>query len=328
MTITPKSFSFCGNVEPMTEPVAWLSGHIVPVSEAKVHVFDQGLVLGASITEMIRTFGHAPFHLDDHLDRLYRSLYAVGFPPVLGVGELEKVVIEIVDRNQRLIPASHDLGIVIFITAGTNLTYVGAAGIEQSRTPTVCVHTFPLPFELWADKCDDGQHLVTPSIRHIPPESLDPKIKSRSRLNWYLADQQARLVDPAAGALVLDRDGNITETSTANFFLVSDGTILTPSPRIALGGVSQKVVMELAAKLGIPTAATELQLYDALNADEAFTSSTPYCMLPVTRINGRKIGSGGRGPIFDRLVAAWNDLVGLDIIGQIRSGAAERSRKA
>jgi branched-subunit amino acid aminotransferase/4-amino-4-deoxychorismate lyase len=311
----------------MTEPVAWLNGQIVPISEAKLHVFDQGLVLGASITEMIRTFAHTPFHLDDHLDRLYRSLQAVGFPPVLAPKELKSVVLDVVDHNQRHIPAGHDLGIIAFVTAGHNLTYLGMTGVEQSRTPTVCVHTFPLPFELWADKCDDGQHLVTPSIRHIPPESLDPKIKSRSRLNWYLADQQARLVDSSAGALVLDRDGNITETSTANFFLVSNGTILTPSPRIALGGVSQKVVLELAAKLGIPSVAADLQIYDALNAHEAFTSSTPYCMLPVTRINGCQIGTGRRGPIFDRLVAAWNDLAGLDIIGQIRKGAVDRTRK-
>jgi len=311
-----------------TTPAAWLDGKMVPVDDAKVSIFDLVLVQGAAVTEMIRTFAHRPFRLDEHLDRLFRSLRAVGFPMELTRQELEAITLEVVDHNEKLIPADHDLGIVLFVTAGTNLTYVGAAEIERARKPIVCVHTFPLPFELWAEHARIGQHLVTPSIRHIPPASLDPKIKSRSRLHWYLADQQARLAGPTAGALVLDHDGNIAETSTGNFFIVSAGTIFTPSPRIVLGGVSQKVVFELAERLEIPCETADLQLYDALNADEAFTSSTPYCLLPVTRLNGRPIGSGERGPVYERLIAAWNELVGLDIIGQIRKGAAERTAKS
>lgn len=308
----------------MAEPIAWLNGQHVPISQAQVSVFDLGLVLGASVTEMVRTFGHQPFRLEEHLRRLYRSLRAVGFPAILPPQELEQVVRDVVARNAPLIPPTHDLGISIFVTAGKNLTYLGAAGLEEARQPTVCVHTFPLPFELWAEKCTHGQHLVTPAVRHIPPDSLDPKVKYRSRLHWYLADQQARLADPHAGALILDHEGLLAETSTGNFFVVADNRLLTPHPRTALGGVSQMVVHELADQLGIEYATADLRPYDLYNADEAFTSSTPYCLMPITRFNGRPVADGKPGPMYRSLAAAWSSLVGLDVVQQIQQGAIDR----
>lgn len=307
------------------EPIAYLNGEIVPISAAKLSVFDLGIVLGASVTEMIRTIKQVPFHLDDHLERLERSLQAVGFSANLSRGELTAIVNQVVDHNKQFIPATHDLGITVFVTAGLNLTYVGAAGLEASRQPSVCVHTFPLPFELWAKKLEQGQHLVTPSIRHMPPDTLDPKIKSRSRLHWFMADRQARLVDPTAGAIVLDHAGNIAETSSGNFFIVRDGVICTPSERTTLGGVSQQVVRELAAQLGIEFTTTDLQVYDVLNAEESFTSSTPYCLLPVVKLNGQPIGNGKPGPIFAKLMNAWSELVNLDIANQIQTGAKDRT---
>lgn len=310
------------------EPIAWLDGRLLPVSEAKLSVFDLGVVLGASVTEMVRTFRHKAFRLKDHLDRLCRSLRVVWFPSPPKHAELTTAVAAVLEHNEKLIPDEHDLGIVIFVTAGKNVTYLGLSEREACRKPTVCVHTFPLPFEMWVGAMTTGRHLVTPSIRHIPPESLDPKIKSRSRLHWYLADQQARLVDPEAGSLVLNRDGNITENSTGNFFLATDNTIITPPPGTALGGVSQQVVIELAGRLGIPVVQTDIRPYDVFNADEAFTSSTPYCLMPVTRFNGRTISDGQPGIVFHKLIDKWNELVGLDVIEQIRVGAEQRMANA
>ena len=106
------------------------------------------------------------------------------------------------------------------------------------------MHTFPLPFELWAEKLLSGIHLVTPSIRHVPPQCYDPKMKCRSRMHYYLADQQARLVDRDAAALLLDLAGNVTETGAANFLIVEDGTIVSPSLRNTLPGVSRATVIE------------------------------------------------------------------------------------
>ena len=312
----------------MLEPIVYLNGEIVPLSQGKVSIFDLGLVQGAAVTEMIRTFRHQPFRLEAHLDRLFRSLRCVGFPLETTVDELRAVVEKVCAHNAALIPEAHDLGIVVFVTAGLNLTYLGAVGAAAAKVPTLCVHTFPLPFELWKEKYLTGQHLVTPSIRQVPPDSLDPKIKSRSRLHWYLADRQARLADPQAGALLLDHSGNVTETSTANFFIVAEGILRTPSEKTTLGGVSQQVVFELASQRGIESCRSDFQLYDVLTADEAFTSSTPYCLMPVTRVNGQAIGDGKPGPVFQELTAAWSELVGVDIIQQIETGAAERAGNA
>ena len=169
-----------------------------------------------------------------------------------------------------------------------------------------------------------GAHLVTPSIRHVPPQCYDPKMKYRSRMHYYLADQEARLVDPDASALLLDLDGNVTETSGANFLLVERGTIVSPTLRNILPGISRATVIELANRLGIPLVERDIQVFSVMNADEAFLTSTPYCLMPVTKINGVPIGDGTAGPIFRRLIAAWSERVGLDIEEQITTGARRR----
>jgi len=308
----------------MPEPLAYLNGRISPVSQTMLPISDMGVVMGAAVTEMARTFRHECFRLREHVDRLFRSIKHVGFEMDLTREALADLVLELIEHNARLIPSHHDLGVSMFVTAGTALIYSGFDATQLHRKPTVCVHTFPLPFELWADRYAVGQHVVTPSIRHLPPECLDPKIKARSRMHWYLADEQARLVDPKAIALLLDREDNISETSTANFFIVRNGRVLTPTGRNTLQGISQQVVAELAERLDLRLEQRDFQTYDVINADEAFTSSTPYCILPVTKINQRPVGPGRPGPVFSELLKAWNQVAGFDIVEQMQVGAADR----
>jgi branched-subunit amino acid aminotransferase/4-amino-4-deoxychorismate lyase len=161
-------------------------------------------------------------------------------------------------------------------------------------------------------------------VRAIPPECIGPGIKHRSRLHWILADQEARNTQPGASALVLDLAGRMTETSSGNFFAVIDGEILTPPPERCLGGISQAVVKELARDLKIPYRMADLVPRDLRNATEAFTSSTPYCLMPVASVNGEAIGDSPPGPVYRKLIAAWNAMVGLDIIEQIQQGATDR----
>ncbi len=304
------------------EPIAWINGEYKPIADTSLHVFDRGVVHGASVTEMLRTFRGKPFRVAEHLERLFASIAAVGFSVSAGRDELEEILAKVVEHNAALIPASHDLGIIVFATAGTNLTYVGR--MEHREPCTVCVHTFPLPFELWAEKIAAGQHLIIPTVRAIPSECIDPRIKHRSRLHWILADQEVRSIEPGASALVLDLDGRITETSSGNFFAVLGGEIVTPPPVRCLGGISQAVVRELAAKLKIPYRTRDLVPEDLRTATEAFTSSTPYCLMPVAAVNEEALGEQVPGPVYQKLIAAWNDLVGLDIIEQIQRGAEER----
>jgi len=310
------------------EPQVFLNGQMLPASQAHLTVYDAGVVLGATVTELVRTFRKEPFRLDDHLRRLSQSLHFVGFDIGMSMEELGRTVRQLVAHNAQLLGPEDELGLVIFVTAGEYPTYAGGAAGSVRTTPTLCVHTFPLPFELWADKVLTGIHLVTPSIRHVPPQCYDPKMKCRSRMHYYLADQQARLVDRESAALLLDLEGNVTETGAANFLIVEDGTIVSPSLRNTLPGVSRATVIELAEKLGIPFAVRDFQVFDAVNADEAFLASTPYCLMSVTKINGTRVGTGKPGAIYGRLVKAWSDLVGLDVAQQIVEGARRRTAKS
>lgn len=302
----------------MSQPIAYLKGAFVPASEAVLPVYDAGIVLGATVTEMIRTFNHEPFRLDAHVERLFRSMKYVRFDTGLSQKEMADITMKVTDHNLSLLPPGKELGIIQFVTAGTFSVYAGSAGSGDTMTPTVCVHTFPLPLFLWAEGHDTGVHAVTPSNRHVPPQCIDPKMKYRSRLNFWLAEQEAKLVDPKAATLLLDLDGNVTEFSGGNLLIVKDGTILSPTTRNILPGISRQMVIELAAELGIPFVERDLQVYDVCNADEALESTTPFCLMPVTRINHIPIGNGKPGPMCFRLLELWSKKVGLDIVAQIR----------
>jgi len=311
----------------LSEPTVYLNGTFVPASQAKLNIYDSGIVLGATVTEMTRTFRHTPFRLEEHIRRLFRSLRYVRFDIGMTEEQLQRISRELVERNLGSLDMDDELGLIHFVTAGEYATYAGSAGGAARTTPTVCAHTFPLPWELWSARLSEGVHVVTPSTRHVPPQCCDPKMKYRSRMHYYLADQEARLADPQAVALLLDLDGNITETSGANFLALERGSLLSPGPRNILPGVSRAVTREIASELGIPFQERDMQAHCVMNAEEAYLASTPYCLLPVTRINGVPIGSGRPGPMYRCLMEAWSRRVGLDVMAQIRDGAERRLRR-
>lgn len=307
----------------MKEPKVYLDGSFVPASEAAIPYYDKGVIMGATVTEMTRTYQGRLFRLGDHLDRLFASLAYTAIDPPIGRDEFEEVSIRLTEGNLELVEPGTELGLIHFVTAGKVELYAGRKLEEHEKAPTVCLHTFPLDFSLYAPAMRDGYHVVTPSIRHIPPVCIDPKIKYRSRLHWHLAENQTRLVDPASTPLLLDLGGNITECAGANILLVKDGAILSPTLRNILPGVSRKVVIELAAELGIPFREQDLQVYDVVNADEAILSSTPFGLCPATKVNGRPIKDGRPGPVWRELMGAWSELVGLDAVGQVLAAVEE-----
>jgi branched-chain amino acid aminotransferase len=301
-----------------TEPVAYLRGRMLPVSEAAVSIYDFGVVLGATVTDLLRTFGQKPYRLADHVRRFYDSCRYARIKPPISPDETTGITNELIGRNAA-VAGGRELAIVYFITPGENLIYAGSAtAAATALVPTFCIHSFPLPFHLFRRFFETGIHLVTPSTRHVPPECVDPKIKNRSRIHWWLAEREAHLADGNAMPLLLDLQGNLTETSGANCLLVKNGTVYSPTPRNILLGISRKVVIELCGKLGIPFVERDLQIYDALTSDEAFVATTPYCIAPVTKFNGVTVGDGAvGGPIYKRLLKAWSEEVGLDIRGQV-----------
>jgi branched-chain amino acid aminotransferase len=116
----------------------------------------------------------------------------------------------------------------------------------------------------------------------------------------------------------------VSETSTANFLLVEQGTLVSPRLVNSLAGVSRRTVIELAGRLSIPFVERDITAHQAVSADEALLASTPYCLMPVARINGVAVGAGAPGPVFRRLIDAWSQEVGLDIVQQIVQGARRR----
>lgn len=297
----------------MDEPEAFLGGRWIRASAATVSVADSGFVLGATVTEQLRTFAGKLFRLDEHLARLERSLQVIQIDPGMTLDQLAETARELVARNHRLLESGDDLGLSIFVTPGVHPTYSAPGPVE----PTVCLHTYPLPFHLWASKYCTGQALVTTDVEQVSPRSWPPTLKCRSRMHYFLADHRAAAIEPGARAVVLDHQGFVTEASTANVLIyrASEG-LVSPAVEKILPGISLAVLLELARRLGIATSHRDLTPDDLANADEILLASTPLCLLPCTRFNGRPIGNGEPGEVFRRLLAAWNDLVGVDIVAQ------------
>jgi branched-subunit amino acid aminotransferase/4-amino-4-deoxychorismate lyase len=305
----------------VTEALAYLNGRTVRASEACLPVYDAGVVLGASVSELCRTFRKRLDRLDDHLDRFLRTLRLARMEIDVGVPELRAISERLVAHNGPLLPEGSELGLVLFATGGEVSSFSGMLDRPLRAGPTLCVHTFPLAFALYAPLVERGARLVTPSVRQVPPACWDPRMKCRSRMHYFLADREAREKDPQATALLLDLDGYVTETSTANFLMVKAGTIVSPPGDRVLPGISRSVVGDLAARLGIPDAERLIPLEEVLRAEEAFLTSTPYCLAPVSHVNGAPIGAGVPGPVYLRLAEAWSAEVGLDIRKQILEAA-------
>ncbi len=294
--------------------LVYINGELFPPEDAKISVFDSAVTLGDTMTESTRTFGHVPFKLERHIERLYKSLKVGRINPGLTPQEMTDITLDVVQRNLPHVPANEDVWIVHNISRGAGAL---AADPTQQRSPaTVIIHTAPLILSDWARFYTEGCHAVTPFSRAVPTQSLDARIKNRSRLAYTLAEAEVKLVDPAAQSVILDTDGNVTENKGGNFFIYADGALKTPHARGALAGISRETALELAEGLGITTQVTDFQPYDIYTADEAFFTSTPYCIMPATKFNGLPVGDGEVGPVTQRLLEAWSELVGLDIMAQ------------
>lgn len=298
------------------EPLAYLNGRYIPLSQAAIGVFDVGFLQGVTVAEQLRTFGGRLFRLDLHLSRLARSLELIGLDSGVPFDEIGKIATALVEQNRALIDPDDDLGATIFVTPGMSLTY---AAVAPNSGPTLCIHTQPLTFSAWADKYRTGDSLVVTDTRHVPADCWPPELKCRSRMHFYLADKKAREKERGARALLLDERGFVTEASTANIVAYrADRGLISPPKEHILPGVTVAVLEEIAGRLGITFAHGELTVNDVAKADEVLLCSTSPCIWSVTRLNRQPIGDGKPGPVSQRLRQAWSELVGLDIEAQAK----------
>ncbi|MEX2141815.1 MAG: aminotransferase class IV [Pirellulales bacterium] len=299
----------------MPEPVAFLNGEFVPSSALCVPVYDAGFVLGATVTEQLRTFAGRLFQLDAHLARLRRSLEIVEIELPFPSAALEEAAERLATENHQLLQPGDDLGLAIFVTPG-NYASLADGRDDGAR---IAMHTYRLAFGRWAAWYDGGCHLVTTPIQQIPPECWPAELKCRSRMHYVLADLAAKKKDPRARAVLLDRQGRVTETATANVLAYRAGEgLLSPRYGTILPGISLTFVRELAELQRIPFIERDLSADDLTTADEVLLTSTPNALLPVVDMNGRAIGKGRPGEVYRKLLAAWGHAVGVDIAGQAR----------
>lgn len=293
----------------------YVNGELVPESEARVSIFDIGFMYSAVFMEALRTFKHQVFRLEDHLERLECSMRYCGLEPLVSQEEMAKVIQTVIEANIGDLAEDDDCWVCAQVTPGQGFPHPMMKGAKQP--PTVMAYVSYLPYDEYADCYETGKPAVVTNTRNVPPCVVDPRGKTRYRLHYFMAKLEAQTRDPHAFALLLDTDGFVTEGTGANFFIAKGGVLHTPTTRNTLEGISRRVVIELARAEGIPVVEGDLTIYDVYSADEAFWTTSSYCMLPCNRVNHMAMPQTP-GPMFTRLITAWSNLVGVDIVGQAK----------
>ena len=306
----------------MGERIIYLNGSFVPESEAKVSVLDSGFNAGDGVYDVTRTFGHKPFKLREHTERLFRSLQYTRIDCGMSLEEMEKTTWEVLERNKPLLRENEDCALWQVVSRGVR----SSTGNRVSGRATVTVYSVIVNFPEFASFYVEGAPVIIPSTRRIPPQCLESKAKITNKMNHNMAVFEAKQADPRAIPLMLDIDGNLSETSAHNFFLVIEGKLCTPSDRNVLGGITRAVIFDLAKQLGVEAVEGNYTPYDLYTAEEAFLASTSPTIVPVKTINGVKIGKGVPGPVTLRLIGAWNQMVGVDIVDQALSHLDKEER--
>ena len=287
---------------------AYFNGEWKPEGEVAISPSDRGFTVGDLVFEVERTFDGRPFRLREHIERLYRSLTYVRMDSGLTAEEMTTISEEAVERAKGDHPEVTDFWMRQIVTRGT-------VDLFDPPNPTVLVQVGEQGF-WYADLYDTGMHGVIAKTRAYSPQALDPKIKHYSRMNFVLAQQEAQDLEPGAWPILLDDRGYLAEGNGQNVFIVTDGVIRTPTDYAALQGVSRGMAIDLTHQLGIPLVEEDLQPYDLYTADEAFWTTTSMCVMPMTQVDRRPIADGKPGPMSQRLLAAWSEAVGVDIVGQ------------
>jgi branched-chain amino acid aminotransferase len=303
----------------MKQRKVYINGRFVPEEDAKLSIFDSALMFGDMVFEMTRSFNKKQFKLKEHLERLFASIKTLEIPIAMKIEEMEKLCYKVVEVNEPAFRKDDEHRLMIDVTRGPLSIY---EHVVDHVGPNIIIADFPLR---WTVKgmgrlFDSGVDAFVPSQRAIPAYLLDPKVKNRSRINYLMANiQTSKYKGKNAWALLIDPDGNVAEGSGDNFFIVKNKKLYTPEGRNVLRGISRQYIMdELCPQLKIECMEKNIGIYDVVNADEAFYSATPFCIMPATKINGLPIGNGEIGKIAKLLLKTWSENVGIDIVKQIK----------
>lgn len=277
----------------------YIDGQFFSEQEAKISVFDHGLLYGDGVFEGIRFYNGKIFCGDEHLERLYHSARAILLEIPLKLEELKKALLETIERNQLL-----DGYVRLIVTRGK-----GSLGLNPSSCPKPTVIIIVSTIALYSKEAyENGLALITCATRRVAPAALSPMIKSLNYLNNVMARIEAFHAGAEEG-LMLNEQGFIAECTGDNIFIVKKGIVMTPSTFSgALAGISRAVAMRLALDMGLEVKEVPMTCYDVYTADECFLTGTAAEIVPVVSLDRRKIGSGQPGLITQKLMGAFQKL--------------------
>ena len=277
----------------------YIDGAFYPEAEAKVSVFDHGLLYGDGIFEGIRFYNGRVFRFEEHLSRLWDSARAIALEIPMSVEELAEATLETIRQN-----GLRDGYIRLLVTRGK-----GNLGLSPDRCPKASVIIIAATIQLYPEeKYTTGMEMITCGTRRCSPASLSPAVKSLNYLNNIMAKIEANHAGADEG-LMLNEEGYVAECTGDNIFVIKRGEIFTPPISAgALRGITRGVVFEIAAELGIPISEPMLTRYDIYTAEECFLTGTAAEVIAAIRLDTRPIGTGSPGPVTGKIIERFREL--------------------
>ena len=277
----------------------YIDGQFYDKENAKISVFDHGLLYGDGVFEGIRFYNGRVFRLDEHIDRLFDSARAIALNIGMDKSAVIEATLETIRQNKL-----QDGYIRLVVTRG-----VGDLGLNPMLCPKASLFIIASKITLYsADKYENGLDVVTCATRRIPHGALSPMVKSLNYLNNVMAKIEAQNAGAGEG-LMLNEQGFVSECTGDNIFIIKNGVITTPPISAgALAGVTRSVVFDLAAEFGIPIHEPMMTRYDIFTADECFLTGTAAEIIPAVKLDTRLIGDGKPGPITRRLITRFREL--------------------
>lgn len=290
-----------------------VNGELLPRARATVSVFDSGFVLGDGIWEGLRVSQGHPAFLEAHLDRLFAGAQAIAMDIGLTRTQITARIYESLAANDM----REGVHVRLMVTRGIKRTPYQDPRVTIGPATVVIIPEYKEPL---ASTAEQGITLFTVHVRRAAPDTLDPKLNSHSKLNDIQACIQAYTAG-ADEALMLDPHGFVATCNSTHFFLVRRAPgggrqVVTSDGRYCLGGITRSNVLRVCDEIGLEAVETTFSLTDTYSADEAFVTGTFAGLVPVTTVDGRRIGTGTRGPIVRKLQQAYRDLVARDVAGR------------
>lgn len=276
-----------------------IDGQLLDEADARISVFDHGLLYGDGVFEGIRFYNRRVFRLEEHIRRLYDSARSILLTIPVPPEEMSAALLDTCRANNL------DNGYIrLLITRG-----VGTLGLSPYKCPKPSVIIIAGGLQIYPEEAyRNGLVLATCATRRPAHDTLSPQVKSLNYLNNVMAKVEAIQAGAEEGLLLNDR-GMVAECTADNVFVVRDGKITTPSFSAgALDGITRKVAFEIAASLGIPMREADISRHDIYTADECFLTGTAAEVIAATKLDQRLIGDGKPGPVTNRVIAAFREL--------------------